>query len=272
VQEEVSVPVAGLLDGRVAVVTGAGSGLGRASAVALAEAGAQVVLNDVDPAGAEVTREQLPDEKCGAVLAGDVSSLADVRALMDFAVATFGGLDVLHANAGVERYEALETMAEPDLDRLIAVDLKGVLLCAQQAIAPMRARGGGSIIFTSSVQATHSLPGCVVYAAAKAGVIAAARTLSIEVGRDGIRVNTISPGTIDTPMLRRDLEDMDESKADGFLGRVERANSLKRIGLPSEVGACVVFLASDASSYVTGADIVVDGGFTAVKSFGDDTP
>ena len=160
-------------------------------------------------------------------------------------------------------YINLEEMAKADMDRLLAVDLMGVLLCAQHAIAPMKKRGGGSIILTSSVQATHSLPGCVVYAAAKAGVIATARTLSLEVGRYEIRVNAISPGTIDTPMLTRDLSDMNVDDAGAFLNRVKSANTLGRIGTVAEVGAVVVFLASDESSYVTGAEIVVDGGYCA---------
>ena len=135
------------------------------------------------------------------------------------AVDTYGGLDVLHANAGVERYVDLEVMTEEDMDLLLDVDLKGVLLCAQYSIAPMRARGGGSMIFTSSVQASHSLPGCVVYAAAKAGVVAAARSLTLEVGRDNIRVNAISPGTINTPMLTRDLDDMNVDEAGELHGQ-----------------------------------------------------
>ena len=187
--------------------------------------------------------------------------------MVDLAVSEFGGLDVMHANAGVEHYVNLEEMAKADMDRLVEVDLIGALLCAQYAIAPMKKRGGGSIIFTSSVQATHSLPACVVYAAAKAGVIATARTLSLEVGGYGIRVNAVSPGTIDTPMLTRDLADMNTNESDSYLGRVKSANTLGRIGTVEEVGAAVVFLASDASSYISGTNIVVDAGFTAVKSF-----
>jgi NAD(P)-dependent dehydrogenase (short-subunit alcohol dehydrogenase family) len=242
--------------------------LGRASAVALAGAGARVVINDIDGAGLDETRAMVNDAGSQAICCeGDVSVLGDVDRMIECAVSRFGGLDIVHANAGVEKYAELEHMTEADLDRLLAVDLKGVLLCARQAIAPMRSRGGGSLIFTSSVQASHSLPGCVVYAAAKAGVIAAARTLAVEVGKYGIRVNALSPGTIDTPMLRRDLADMDLAQADGFLDRVRAANALGRIGLDGEIGAAVVFLASGAASYVTATNLVVDGGFTAIKAF-----
>ena len=258
----------GALHGRVAIVTGAGSGLGRGSALALVRAGATVVVNDVDEAGALETLTQI--EAAGgtaSVELADVSVKADVERLLEGAARRHGGVDVMHANAGVERYEELETMSEPDIDRLLDIDLKGALLCAQASIPAMKRRGGGSIIFTSSVQATHSLPGCVVYAAAKAGVIAAARTLALEVGPFGIRVNTISPGTIDSPMLTRDLDDMQADDREDFMRRVREANALHRIGTPEEIGEAVVFLASDRASYVTAANLVVDGGFSGVKSF-----
>ena len=258
----------GVLAGKVAIVTGAGSGIGRGSAIALAGAGASVVVNDINTATASETADEIAATGGTAVVdGGDVSVLADVKAMIRRAVDTYGGLDVLHANAGVERYVDLEQMSEEDMDLLLDVDLKGVLLCAQYSIAPMRARGGGSMIFTSSVQASHSLPGCVVYAAAKAGVVAAARSLTLEVGRDNIRVNAISPGTINTPMLTRDLEDMNVDEADNFMDRVYAANTLGRVGTVEEVGALVVFLASDAAGYISSTNIVIDAGFTAVKAF-----
>lgn len=256
------------LRGKVALVTGAGSGLGRGSAIALAGAGAAIVANDIDPKGVGETARiiQAAGGRCIAAV-GDVSRTADVGAAIALAVTTYGGLDIVHANAGVERYVNLETMKDEDLDLLLDVDLKGVLLCFREAIPALRARGGGVLLATSSVQASHSLPGCVVYAAAKAAVIAAVRTLALEVGRDGIRVVAVSPGTIDTPMLRRDLEDMNTADAEGFLQRVRDANTLGRIGTAEEVGAVVVFLAGPGAAYITGTNIVVDGGFTAIKSF-----
>jgi NAD(P)-dependent dehydrogenase (short-subunit alcohol dehydrogenase family) len=121
-------------------------------------------------------------------------------------------------------------------------------------------------VLVSSVQAYVTLPGCVPYAAAKAGVVAAARALAPEVGRDGIRVNAVAPGTIDTPMLRRDLTGMNRSEVEQFVARVADANALGRVGEPREIADVVVFLASDAASYITGTTIVVDGGYLSVKT------
>jgi NAD(P)-dependent dehydrogenase (short-subunit alcohol dehydrogenase family) len=240
------------LEGKVALVTGAGSGIGEATVVALREAGAEVVGMDL----AE-----------GSDVIGDVRSREDVAAAVAFACDRFGGLDLVVANAAVSIYEELEQQSEETLDLILDTNLKGALLCAQLAIPELKRRGGGNIVFVSSVQASVPLPGCVPYAAAKAGLVTAARALAAEVGRHCIRVNAIAPGTIDTPMLRRDLSGMNLQEADAFRRRVEEANALGRIGTAEEIAAVVVWLASDASSYVTGATILADGGFSSVKSF-----
>ena len=252
----------------MAAVTGAGSGLGRAAALALSAAGASVVVNDVDEVGLQETVRLLEDSGASAAAhMGNVASKSDVLGLVETAVSAFGGLDVMHANAAVSIYRDFETMSEDDLDLVLDTNLRGALLCAQAAIPPMRERGAGSIILVSSVQGFQGLSGAVVYSAAKAGLVTAARTLAVEVGGHGIRVNAIAPGTIDTPMLHRDLEPMGMDEQESFLERVRGANALGRIGRPEEVAALVVFLASDASSYVTGSCFTVDGGFLAVKRF-----
>jgi NAD(P)-dependent dehydrogenase (short-subunit alcohol dehydrogenase family) len=256
----------GVLDGKVALVTGAGSGIGRAAALALAGAGAAVIANDLAADGLDETVAAIESAGGDAAAApGDVRSRADVAAAIDSARDRFGGLDVVLANAAVSLYEQFEHQSEEMIDLVLDTDLKGALLSAQVAIPELRRRGGGSIVFVSSVQAYVTLQGCVPYAAAKAGLVAAARALAPEVGRDRIRVNALTPGTIDTPMLHRDLSGMNRDEADRFLGQVADANALGRIGAPEEIAEVVVFLASDASRYVTGTSIVVDGGYLTVK-------
>jgi NAD(P)-dependent dehydrogenase (short-subunit alcohol dehydrogenase family) len=247
-----------VLEGKVALVTGAASGIGLAIAQAFAEAGASVVAADL--AAGDAAERIAPFE-------ADVRRRSDVAAAVEFACERFGGLDVVVANAAVSVYEEFETQSEETIDLVLDTDLKGALLCAQLALPELRRRGGGSIVFLSSVQAYVTLPGCVPYAAAKAGLVAAARALAPEVGRYGVRVNGIAPGTIDTPMLQRDLGGMNREEADAFLRQVEQANALGRIGRPDEIAAVAVFLASDASSYVTGTTIVADGGYLSVKTF-----
>ncbi len=254
------------LEGKVAVITGGGSGIGRTCALSLAAAGAAVVVNDIHADAIDETLQAVLAEGGNAVgCVADVCRLDEVRALVDCAATAFGRLDVMVANAAISTYAEFETMSPEEMDLVLATNLRGALLCAQQAIPALRAAGGGSIIFLSSVQAFVTLPGCVPYAAAKAGLVAAARALAVEVGRDGIRVNAIAPGTIDTPMLQRDLSRMNLNEAEQFRQRVDDANALGRVGRPEEIAACVEFLASDASSYVTGTTLVVDGGYLAVK-------
>ena len=255
------------LAGKVVAITGAGSGIGRACAESLAAAGAAVVVNDISPTAIDETVHAVAAAGGKAVgCAGDVRALEDVRTIVDSAVTTFGRLDVMVANAAITTpHVGFEHMSIEEMDLVLETDLRGALLCAQLSIPALRGAGGGSIIFLSSVQAFVTLPGCVPYAAAKAGLVAAARALAVEVGREGIRVNTIAPGMIDTPMHQLDVAGMNRDEAEQYRQRVNDANALGRVGRSEEIAACVEFLASDASSYVTGTTLVADGGYLAVK-------
>ena len=245
------------LKDKVAVVTGAAAGIGRGSAKVLAQCGARVVVADIDDKGgadtvARITAAGGTARFCRA----DVTRADQIAALVAFAEKTYGGLDIMHANAGITHYVDLEAMTEEQMDRVLDLNLRGALLCARYSIPVMKKRGGGSIVFTSSVLNTIGFPGCVVYSATKAGMIGAARTLAVEVGKHKIRVNCVSPGTINTPMLTRDVTDMQP---------VREANALGRIGEPEDIGEAVAWLSSDAAGYVTGQNLYVDGAFTALK-------
>lgn len=255
--------------GPVAIVTGAAAGIGEASAHAFGEAGYRVALADIDMKGANGVVDALRGKGIDALaIEADVAEPEQVDALFATVLDAWGRLDAVHSNAGVEGYFPLEQMTLEVIRRQLDVNLLGNILVARAAIAPLRAAGGGSIVMTASVQGHLTLPGCVPYAAAKAGLMAVARALAVELGGDGIRVNTVSPGTIDTPMLRRDLADMNQADTAAFFTQVEGANALGRIGAASEIADVVVFLCSDKASYVTGEDIVIDGGYLRVKKFG----
>jgi NAD(P)-dependent dehydrogenase (short-subunit alcohol dehydrogenase family) len=252
----------------VAIVTGAAAGIGEASARAFGAAGYRVALADIDVTGVTAAADALRADGVETLAVEvDVADPDQVEALFRTVAEGWGRLDAVHSNAGIEGYFPLETMTIEVIRRQLDVNLLGNLLVARASIAPLRAAGGGSIVFTASVQGHLTLPGCVPYAAAKAGLMATARALAVELGGDGIRVNTVSPGTIDTPMLRRDLADMNQTDTAAFFAQVEGANALGRIGAASEIADVVVFLCSDKASYVTGEDIVIDGGYLRVKKF-----
>jgi NAD(P)-dependent dehydrogenase (short-subunit alcohol dehydrogenase family) len=252
---------------RVAVVTGAAGGIGAASARALATAGYAVVLLDLSAEGAASVAQAIEESGGHAIALGcDVSGWSSVVEAFTAVKSAFGHIDALHANAGSEGYFPFEELSVEEMERQINVNLLGHLYCIKAAL-PLFTPDGGSIVITASVQAHLALPGCVPYAAAKAGLTAVARALAVELGPKGIRVNTVSPGTVDTPMLDRSLEGMNRDEAQNLLAQIRAANALGRIGTPEEIASVVAFLCSDGAAYVTGEDIVVDGGYLRVKKF-----
>ena len=232
------------LGGKVAVITGAGSGIGRATARRFAEAGASVVAVDLDA------------ERCehGLAVAADVTDAGDIARVVRTAVERFGGLDVFHNNAGMPaETKPVTEISREEWDRTLAVNLTAFFLAAQAVVPPMRARGGGSIIVTASIIARRPRPGLAAYIAAKSGVIGLARALALELAPLRIRVNVINPGPARTPMLARfGLGADDDAIGDGL--------PLGRLVEPEDVAAAAEYLASDAASAVTGTVFNVDSG------------
>jgi NAD(P)-dependent dehydrogenase (short-subunit alcohol dehydrogenase family) len=252
-----------LLDNKVAIVTGAGSGIGEASARRFAAEGAAVVVADVRGRKAEAVADDINGAGGHAVARKvDVSVAEEVDALVRGCVAEFGGVDVLFNNAGTLRPGTAVDLAVEDWDLVMAVNVRSVFLGAKYAVPHMIERGGGSIINTASISGLHGDGGAVVYAASKAAVINLTRALSTDHAPDGVRVNAICPGTIETPPVQRMMEDPANRELN------IRAHALRRLGRPEEIAAAAVWLASDESSFVTGESIVVDGGLRAQSPLG----
>jgi NAD(P)-dependent dehydrogenase (short-subunit alcohol dehydrogenase family) len=259
-----------LLEGKIAIVTGAGSvgegiGNGKATAILFAREGAKVVLVDRNPGAAEETRHLIEEE--GGIcypIAGDVSRADDCRRIVDSCVATWGGVDVLHNNVGIEIAGGLETATEDDWNRTIAVNLTSMFLMCKQAIPRMVARGGGSVINVSSINSIRTLPALsLAYGVSKAGVNALSREVAVEYARRGVRVNAILPGMMNTPFVRASLTEA----YGGDIGKMtEFRDSLcptGKQGEPWDVAHLALFLASDRSKYITGQELIVDGAQTS---------
>lgn len=239
----------------VAVITGAGSGLGAATARLFGELGAVVVALDVDGAAAEKTADAVAGAGGRArAVRTDVTSDGEVRGAADEVRREFGRCDVLVNNAGVVLFERLEDVDPAEWDRVVAVNLRGPFLCTQHFGRLMRECGRGSIVNIASVAGTSPQAFSGPYSATKAGVEILARQTAVEWGRHGIRANSVSPGIMRTPMADRFLADPEIREAR------ERMLATRRIGHPEEVASVIAFLASDAASYVTGQNLHVDGG------------
>jgi NAD(P)-dependent dehydrogenase (short-subunit alcohol dehydrogenase family) len=251
----------GRLDGKVAVITGAASGIGRASAIRFASEGAAVVVADLNPQGGEETVAECKKAGGRAVFQRvDVMNEADIKAAVDRAVAEFGKLNVIFNNAGLAgAVGKIEEITADNWDRTLAILLRAVALGMKYAVPEMRKAGGGSIISTASIAGLRGGAGPHAYSAAKAAVVNLTRSVALEVGKDRIRVNCICPGGINTPLIFNNVPGGYEV-ADQFLKTLQ---PIPRAGGPADIAAMAAFLASDDAEWITGTAMVVDGGLTA---------
>jgi NAD(P)-dependent dehydrogenase (short-subunit alcohol dehydrogenase family) len=244
------------LEGKVAVITGGASGIGEYTARAMVEEGAKVVVSDMnDDLGNTLVEDLNTNGQNAVYVHADVTSEADAEKMINTAVTEFGKIDILFNNAGIGALGASEDLPLDEWRKVISVNLDGVFLTAKHAIKAMQKNGGGNIVNNASILGHVGQAQTAAYTAAKGGVVNMTRALAVEYAQQNIRVNAVCPGYIETPLLSQLDEDMKN--------HLVSLHPIGRLGRPEEVAKAVVFLASDDASFVTGANLLVDGGYTA---------
>jgi NAD(P)-dependent dehydrogenase (short-subunit alcohol dehydrogenase family) len=250
------------LANKVAIITGAATGIGRAAALLFAQEGASLVVADVNEAGGQELVEQINSAQGEAIFVkADVTDQDQVAHLMQATLQAFGKLDILYNNAAVNHFARLTNTTAEDWDRVMTVNVKSVFLCSKAAIPLMQANGGGVIVNTASAAAIVGLRNLAVYTASKGAVLQLTKNMALDYAADHIRVNALCPGVTATEMTLKVIESSPDPAA--ARQRFDSSRPLGRMADPLEIAKAALFLASDESSFMTGAHLVVDGGYTA---------
>ena len=249
--------MSGRLQDKIAIITGAASGIGAATAIRFVTEGAKVLLVDTNSAGLGDVLQTIGDNDHAQSIVADVQDEDAVESCVRQAVEAWGRVDIVVNNAGISGKLSLLEFTKEEFDRIMGVNLRGPLLFCKHAIPAMTS--GGAIVNIASISSTSGIPGQAIYAPSKGGILQMTRQLAIEYAQQNIRVNAVAPGTIETPMLQGN----DPERMKKTLGWLMNMHPIGRFGKPEEVANAILFLASDEASFITGANLAVDGGYTA---------